>query len=93
MSYVNSELVEANEEYQQYDYLYHKGNRVGQSYGLEVEGFFNSEMEINNSPQQLFGGNIRPGDIKYKDQNGDNVIDSQDRVKMFGSWFHPKCRL
>lgn len=85
MSYVNSELVEANEEYQQYDYLYHKGNRVGQSYGLEVEGFFNSEMEINNSPQQLFGGNIRPGDIKYKDQNGDNVIDSQDRVKMFGS--------
>ncbi len=85
MSYVNSELVEANEEYQQYDYLYHKGNRVGQCYGLEVEGFFNSEMEINNSPQQLFGGNIRPGDIKYKDQNGDNVIDSQDRVKMFGS--------
>lgn len=85
MSYVNSELVEANEEYQQYDYLYHKGNRVGQSYGLEVEGFFSSEREINNSPQQLFGGNIRPGDIKYKDQNGDNVIDLQDRVKMFGS--------
>lgn len=85
MSYVNSELVESNEEYQPYDYLYHKGNRVGQCYGLEVKGFFNSEREINNSPQQLFGDNIRPGDIKYKDQNGDNVIDSQDRVKMFGS--------
>lgn len=84
MSYVNSEIINDNQEYQQYDYLYHKGNRVGQAYGLEVLGFFKDQVDINNSPVQTFS-TVRPGDIKYKDQNGDSKIDEQDEVKMFGS--------
>lgn len=84
VSYLDSKLINDNQEYQAYDYLYRRGNRVGQSYGLEVIGFFNSQMDINNSPVQTFS-TVRPGDIKYKDQNGDNVIDEQDVVKMFGS--------
>lgn len=84
MSYVDSKIINENQEYQQYDYLYHKGNRVGQAYGLEVLGFFQDQMDINNSPVQTFS-TIRPGDIKYKDQNGDSKIDEQDKVKMFGS--------
>ena len=84
MSYLNSEVVNVNQAYQEYDYLYTKGNRVGQMYGLEAIGFFNSQQEINNSPQQTFSG-IAPGDVKYKDQNGDNRIDEKDVVKMFGS--------
>lgn len=82
MSYLNSEVVNVNQAYQEYDYLYTKGNRVGQMYGLEAIGFFNSQQEINNSPQQTFSG-IAPGDVKYKDQNGDNRIDEKDVVKMF----------
>lgn len=84
MSYLNSEVVNVNQAYQEYDYLYTKGNRVGQMYGLEAIGFFNSQQEINNSPQQTFS-DIAPGDVKYKDQNGDNRIDEKDVVKMFGS--------
>lgn len=84
MSYLNSEIVNENQAYQQYDYLYTKGNRVGQMYGLEAIGFFSSQQEINNSPRQTFS-NVAPGDVKYKDQNGDNVIDAKDKVKMFGS--------
>ena len=84
MSYLNSEVVNVNQAYQEYDYLYTKGNRVGQMYGLEAIGFFNSQQESNNSPQQTFSG-IAPGDVKYKDQNGDNRIDEKDVVKMFGS--------
>jgi hypothetical protein len=57
---------------------------VGQMYGLEAIGFFNSQQEINNSPQQTFS-DVAPGDVKYKDQNGDNRIDEKDVVKMFGS--------
>lgn len=76
MSYLNSEVVNVNQAYQEYDYLYTKGNRVGQMYGLEAIGFFNSQQEINNSPQQTFSG-IAPGDVKYKDQNGDNRIDEE----------------
>lgn len=83
-SYLNSKVVNENQAYQEYDYLYTTGNRVGQRYGLEAIGFFESQLDINNSVPQSFS-TVRPGDVKYKDQNGDNVIDSKDVVKMFGS--------
>jgi len=79
-----TKVIDDGQAFQQYEYLYHKGNPVGQKYGLEVIGIFQNQMEINNSPRQTFG-EVRPGDLKYRDQNGDGVIDSQDRVKMFGS--------
>ena len=79
-----TKVIDDGQAYQQYPYLYHAGNRVGQAYGLEVIGIFQSEYEINNSPHQSFG-EVRPGDLKYRDQNGDGVIDSQDKVRMFGS--------
>lgn len=79
-----TEVVDDGQAYQAYEYLYHKGNPVGQCYGLEVIGFFQDQTEINNSPKQTFG-EVRPGDLKYRDQNNDGVIDNQDRVKMFGS--------
>ena len=79
-----SKVVDDGQAYQMYDYLYRKGNPVGQRYGLEVIGIFQNQVEINNSPQQTFG-EVRPGDLKYRDQNGDGIIDKQDRVKMFGS--------
>ena len=79
-----SKVVDDGQAYQMYDYLYHKGNPVGQRYGLEVIGIFQNQVEINNSPRQTFGA-VKPGDLKYLDQNGDGVIDKQDRVKMFGS--------
>jgi hypothetical protein len=79
-----TKVIDDGQAYQAYDYLYHKGNPVGQRYGLEVIGIFQNQLEINNSPKQTFG-EVRPGDLKYQDQNGDGVIDSQDVVKMFGS--------
>lgn len=83
-SYLNTEIVNNNQAYQEYDYLYQKGNRIGQSYGLEAIGFFGSQLEINQSPLQVFS-EVKPGDIKYKDQNGDHRIDEKDVVRMFGS--------
>ncbi len=47
-------------------------------YGYEALGFFQSEEEIAESPFQNIKN--KPGDIKYKDQNGDNKIDGDDRV-------------
>ena len=79
-----TKVIDDGQAFQPYDYLYHKGNPVGQRYGLEVIGIFQNQMEINNSPRQTFG-DVRPGDLKYRDQNGDGIIDSQDVVKMFGS--------
>jgi len=50
-----------------------------QQRGLVSIGLFKSEEDIATSPKQSFG-NVRPGDIKYKDINGDNVIDAYDEV-------------
>ncbi len=83
-SYIRTKIIRDGQEYQPYDYLYTRGNPVGQKYGLEVLGFFRDQEEIDNSPVQTFS-TVRPGDIKYKDQNGDKKIDEQDVVKMFHS--------
>jgi hypothetical protein len=57
-------------------------------WGLEAIGFFNSQEEIEEAPTQIFGGVIRPGDIRYKDQNGDGIIDNNDEVYL-GRWDTP----
>lgn len=75
----DSEIIEDGQAYQPYDYLYTKGHKVGQLFGLEAIGYFRDEADIANSPEQTFS-TVRPGDIKYKDQNGDNQINSEDRV-------------
>ena len=49
--------------------------------GLIALGFFQSQEEIDNSPVQQFG-QVKVGDIKYKDVNGDNVINENDYVAM-----------
>lgn len=83
-SFLSTEIVNENQIYQPYDYLYHMGNPIGQCYGLEVVGIFRNQMEINNSPTQTFS-EVRPGDLKYKDQNGDGVVNEYDYVKMYNS--------
>ena len=55
------------------------GQRLYQQRGLVALGLFESEEEIANSPEQKFS-TVHPGDIKYKDINGDGVIDSYDRI-------------
>lgn len=81
LSVLDSEIIEAGEALQPYDYLYKKGNKVDQFFGLEAIGFFNDQADIDNSPKQTFS-DVRPGDIKYKDQNDDKKIDSYDVVPL-----------
>lgn len=76
--YVTSKQTKVDELWA-YDYQFRKGQPVDATFGLEATGLFQDQAEIDNSPRQLFG-TVRPGDIKYKDQNGDNVIDSNDEV-------------
>lgn len=54
--------------------------------GYECLGFFQSEEEIAGSA--LINQNTKPGDLKYKDQNGDGIIDSKDQV-IIGRWDYP----
>lgn len=56
------------------------GHPIGSFYMLEMEGIFQNETDILLSAFQ--GNNIRPGDVKFKDQNGDGRIDNADRVHL-----------
>ena len=64
------------------------GKPVDAIFGLVSNGFFMDQNDIANNSRQIFGGEIRPGDIKYVDQNGDKVIDNRDEV-MIGRFIAP----
>jgi hypothetical protein len=49
--------------------------------GLQCLGFFKDENDILYSPTQTWG-DVKPGDLKYKDINGDGKIDSDDEVPL-----------
>ncbi|HZL10679.1 MAG TPA: TonB-dependent receptor [Prolixibacteraceae bacterium] len=53
-------------------------------YLTEWIGIFQDQAEIDASPKQPY--NPKPGDLKFKDQNGDKVIDSKDRVVVDGAF-------
>lgn len=53
-----------------------EGHELSQQIGYIAEGLFRDQAEINNSPTQ--GGDIMPGDIRYRDINEDGVIDAND---------------
>ncbi len=50
-------------------------------YMYEMEGIFQSQEDINNSPKQPYYPS-KPGDIKIKDQDGNKIIDSNDRISI-----------
>jgi TonB-linked SusC/RagA family outer membrane protein len=54
------------------------GSEVGQHYGWEVEGIFQSNDEVKNHAFQ--NAATAPGDLKFKDLNGDNLINAKDRT-------------
>ncbi len=55
-----------------------KGTSVGQFFGYKTDGFFQSAADIAASPK-LQGYNPIPGDLKFKDLDGDGVITSLDQ--------------
>ena len=66
-----------------YDYQSVTGMPYGVLRGYISEGLFKNEDDIRQSPDQTAAfGVVRPGDIKYRDVNGDGVINSDDRVPL-----------
>lgn len=54
------------------------GQPIGEFYLLQQEGIFQNQQQIFTHAYQ--GTGIRPGDVMYKDVNGDGVIDDKDRT-------------
>lgn len=75
-----AKLLFMDEQNVPYDYMRQTGNRPGATFGLVADGFLSAEDIANNYPVMRGFTNIRPGDVKYKDLNGDGVIDQYDRT-------------
>ncbi len=56
------------------------GYPIGSFFGYVVEGLYQSNLDILTSPPASSIGSYRPGDFKFKDVNGDGVIDANDRT-------------
>jgi TonB-linked SusC/RagA family outer membrane protein len=54
------------------------GHPIGSFYGYQMIGIFQNKADIFTSAYQ--GPGVRPGDVKYKDFNGDGKIDANDRT-------------
>ncbi|MBB6327804.1 TonB-linked SusC/RagA family outer membrane protein [Algoriphagus iocasae] len=53
-----------------------EGHPIGSFFGYVAEGLFQSQEEVDNHATQF--GNVAPGDIKYKDIDGDGMINDRD---------------
>ena len=68
------------------DYSFLKvGYPINSFYGYQAEGLFQTQDQVDKHATQS-GGIIAPGDIMYKDQNGDGVINGSDR-QYLGTYF------
>ena len=70
----------------EYDWLKAEGQSIEAMRGYECLGFFKDADDVANSAK--INNNTKPGDLKYKDQNGDGIIDSKDQV-VIGKWTAP----
>lgn len=83
--YARNTIVEMGEATRAYDYQYRKGHPVGTPFVLVAEGLyderdFETDGTLKNGLAVPQFGQVRPGDIRYNDRNGDKVIDSNDAV-------------
>ncbi|MCK5135436.1 MAG: SusC/RagA family TonB-linked outer membrane protein [Bacteroidales bacterium] len=81
--YATSSVITKDEIWQN-EYQHREGRPADALFGLESLGFFQDEADIAGSPRQVFG-EVRPGDIKYKDQNNDGIVDQNDAIEI-GNW-------
>ncbi len=79
ITYSKNTIEDYDVENNVYPYQYQTGYRVDQVRGLIAEGLFADYEDIRNHPKQMYG-DVQPGDIKYKDVNGDGVVDDGDIV-------------
>lgn len=63
------------------------GDPIGSYYGYVVDGIYQNQADIDNAPDDMMAPAPRPGDFRFKDVNGDGIIDAEDRT-VIGS-YHP----
>ncbi len=61
------------------------GEPIASFYGYVMDGIFQNQKEVDDHAVQSSPGTA-PGDIRYRDLNGDGVINQNDRAKIGNPW-------
>lgn len=86
MSYSKNKIIYQDEVEPNEPYMWRTGNEVGARFGYVEQGFyteadFDADGTLRDDlPQPT--AQVYPGDIKFADLNGDNVIDNDDQCKI-----------
>jgi TonB-linked SusC/RagA family outer membrane protein len=79
-TYTRNKYVNLDEPVYPYVWKVATGNPLSRTLGYIADGLFGSQEEIDHAPEQNLGSIVKPGDVKYRDVNGDGKIDSNDQV-------------
>jgi len=82
-SFARNKILFQDEVTPLFAYQARTGQRFGQYFGLLNDGFFNTWDEVNDPKRPLYewqNNRIQPGDIRYKDINGDGKINLFDQA-------------
>jgi len=81
ITFAENEIKKDDKPTPLYPNLSEIGQPIGQPFGLVAEGFFKDQADIDSWHDQTpLGGRPIPGDIKYRDVNGDGIIDTNDQM-------------
>jgi TonB-linked SusC/RagA family outer membrane protein len=72
-----NKILEQDEPSYKYDWMAFTGHSIGMQRVYSFNGFYADSADIAKSPKP--GQTVRPGDLKYEDLNGDNIIDGYDQ--------------
>lgn len=87
-TYAKNDILNWEEEPHSYAYQDANGYPLYHAMGLHALGLFKDQHDIDTSPIQGYG-TVRPGDIKYKDVNGDGMVNYEDRIPLANAYDPP----
>lgn len=88
-TYAQNKVLNYEKTYDEYPYQDYTGLPNNVWRGYQCLGFFKDEEDIKYSPTQSWG-EVMPGDLKYKDINGDGKIDDDDKVAISYQQMYPQ---
>ncbi len=83
-TYTENKVIYKDEPDYPYTWQVETGKPLGATFGFIADGLFIDQNDIDSHADQSYFGSklIQPGDIKYRDVNGDGKINDMDRVML-----------
>lgn len=84
--FYNSKMLANGENAYPESYMQRVGEKTGQVFGYVADGLFQNQQEIDDYlvTTKIEGYKPQPGDVRYRDLNGDNILDGRD-IKAIGT--------